>query len=249
MTVVEGWFGTAEIEDVDHLKEPAKWISPQLKELIVQNSGINRTAYLVEKNEKGEILENPMVIGNKTEGALINLIRSWGEDYEKVKAEQYNENTDKIFPFDSTKKRSTAIVFNSDGAVRLYVKGATEVLLTDCSYYTDINGDTQDMNDAMKNYLETKINSMAKKALRTLMLAHVDFKNEKDLPADWETCPPDDKNLICDSIVGIVGTDCRLSILMKIIVFIFVLQLTRSFMVNPVFLLDLTFSSPLVFLL
>ena len=204
MTVVEGWFGTTEVDDVDLLKTPAKWISPLLKTAVIQNSGINRTAYLIEKNEQGEILENPMVIGNKTEGALINLIRSWGEDYEKIKTDQYNEKTDKIFPFDSTKKRSTAVVFNSNGTVRVYVKGATEVLLNDCGYYTDSNGNTIVMDKTMKTSLEVKINAMAVKALRTLMLAHIDFPTEKDLPLDWKLNPPDDKDLICDAIVGIV---------------------------------------------
>ena len=204
MTVVEGWFGTSDVNNVDDLKNPAKWISPRLKIAVIQNSGINRTAYLVEKNEQGVVLENPLVIGNKTEGALINLIRSWGEDYEKIKREQYNEKTDKIFPFDSTKKRSTAVVFNSNGTVRLYVKGATEVILDDCGYYTDENGDTKEMSGNMKVNLEVKINSMATKALRTLMLAHIDFLSEKDMPLDWRVNPPDDKNLICDCIVGIV---------------------------------------------
>ena len=175
MTVVEGWFGTVEIEDTIILKSPSKWIPPQLKELIIQNSSINRTAYLIEKNEIGEILENPMVIGNKTEGALINLIRSWGEDYNEIKINNYNIKNDVIFPFDSTKKRSTAVIFLKNGVIRLYVKGATEVLLSDCEYYTDSQGKTKEMNNNMRNYLENKINFMAKKSLRTLLLGHIDF--------------------------------------------------------------------------
>ena len=205
MTVVEGWFGNKEVGTADILKESEGWISHPLKLSIVENASINRTAYLVMTNEKGEKLESPLIIGNKTEGALINLIRSWGEDYERVKTAFYKEGTDKIFPFDSTKKRSTAIVFRADGTVRLYCKGATEVLLSDCSHYTDVAGDTQAMTPAMLRSLDMKINFMAKKALRTLMLTHVDFASPKDLPLDWEKNPPDDKNLVCDCIVGIQG--------------------------------------------
>ena len=205
MTVVEGWFGNVNVEDTTILKEPVKWISPKLKHALLQNSSINRTAYLVEKNENGVILENPMVIGNKTEGALINMIRSWGEDYEKINLEQFHESTDKIFPFDSTKKRSTAVVFNVDGTVRLYVKGATEVLLNDCEYYTDSDGERKQMDATMRSNLFFKINSMAKRALRTLLLAHVDFQSIDQLPTDWKESPPDDKDLVCDCIVGIVG--------------------------------------------
>ena len=204
MTVVEGWFGNKEVATPEILNATDTWISKSLRRSIIENCSINRTAYLVMINEKGEKLDSPVVVGNKTEGALINLIRAWGEDYESVKATVYNEATDKVFPFDSTKKRSTAVVFNADGTVRLYCKGATEVLLSDCDRYTGSNGEALPMTPAMLRFLDMKINFMAKRALRTLMLAHADFASAKDLPLDWMTNPPDDKNLICDSIVGII---------------------------------------------
>ena len=204
MTVVEGWFGNMEVGTPAILQASEEWISNPLKQSIVENSSINRTAYLVMTNEKGEILESPIVIGNKTEGALINLIRSWGEDYERVRDALFHEKTDKLYAFNSTKKRSTAIIIRPDGSVRLYCKGATEVLLADCNRYTDSKGETQEMTPAMLRSLDMKINFMARKALRTLMLTHVDFASTKDLPDDWQTYPPDDRNLICDCIVGIM---------------------------------------------
>jgi magnesium-transporting ATPase (P-type) len=80
------------------------------------------------------------VIGNKTEGALINMVRGWGVDYEKVKKDLYDDLRDKIFSFSSDKKRSTAVVHLSNGTVRLYCKGASEWLLKDCTHYKNQSG-------------------------------------------------------------------------------------------------------------
>lgn len=149
-----------------------------------------------------------MVVGNKTEGALMNLIRMWGYNCETVKQEIYNEKTDKIFPFDSLKKRATAVVFYEDGCVRLYCKGATEILLENCTKYTDEKGDVKSMDKDVKKVLNEKINHMAQRALRTLMLSHIDYSSAAELPKDWKVSPPDEGDLICDAIVGIIGEIC-----------------------------------------
>ena len=47
--------------------------------------------------------------------------------------------------------------------------------------------------------------NMGTNALRTLMLCHRDFQNIENLPENWKESPPDDKNLVCDCIVGIIG--------------------------------------------
>jgi magnesium-transporting ATPase (P-type) len=60
---------------------------------------------------------------NKTEGALINMARGWGFDYDKLKDDNFNEAVDRVFSFNSDKKRSTAIAHRKDGSVRLYCKG------------------------------------------------------------------------------------------------------------------------------
>jgi Ca2+-transporting ATPase len=75
------------------------------------------------------------VIGNKTEGALIYMIKEWGEDYEKIEADNFNDERDKKFSFNSTKKRSTTIVTRRDGSVRVLCKGAPEYILDDCTTF------------------------------------------------------------------------------------------------------------------
>jgi magnesium-transporting ATPase (P-type) len=199
MTVVEGWFAGKEIYD-DRFNEESKALNEGLKQLLAEQIAINRTAYLIF-NEGVE----PIIVGNKTEGALINMIRGWGFDYEEVRNRCFDEIKDVVFPFSSDKKRSTAVVHRADGSVTVFCKGASEWLLNDCSSYKGPLGETLEMTPEIRKSLESKINSMASRALRTLMLCHIDFPSAESLPKNWrENNPPDGANLVCDCIVGII---------------------------------------------
>eukprot|EP00605_Chrysophyceae_sp_TOSAG23-4_P001569 GSChrysophyteH1.ASY1.ANO1.1720.1 assembled CDS len=142
------------------------------KETITDNTSINRTAVLMEG--PGGLKS----VGNKTEGALMLMGLDWGFPYEEVRNAKFVEGKDRIFAFNSAKKRSTAVVHMKDGSVRIFVKGASEWVIKDCTHC-----------DEKKNELNDYIGKMADKALRTLVLAHEH--------------PPDAANLVCDCIVGI----------------------------------------------
>jgi len=130
-------------------------------------------------------------IGNKTEGALIFMVKNWGYDYEQVKQHLFDDSRDRVYAFNSSKKRSTAIVHRSDGSVRLYCKGASEYVLRDCTMYMDSLGMPQAMTPTKMASLEHHITFMAEQALRTLLLAHKDYSSSADLPFDWHDNPPD----------------------------------------------------------
>lgn len=222
MTVVEGWFAS-QIYDQDSFIE-AK-ISEKVQTIIAENCAINRTAYLVFKDSEGRELDKPMVIGkstvdplirfsysnaltlmvgNKTEGALIFMIRKWGFDYQLLRRNLFDDTIDRVFAFNSVKKRSSSVVHRADGSVRLYCKGASEVVLKDCSHYMDPDGNIVKMSESQRRDLENHINTMADQALRTLLLAHKDYPSASALPSDWHDNPPDGSNLCCDCIVGII---------------------------------------------
>jgi Ca2+-transporting ATPase len=202
MTVVEGWFAN-NISNQDNFAQLS--LSELAKSFITEQVAINRTAYLIYKDQEGKTLERPMIIGNKTEGALILMIKSWGFDYEEVRSKTYVEDRDRVFSFNSAKKRSTAVVHRADGTVRIYCKGASEWILKDCTHYTDVNGSKVVMSEQKRKDLEAHILSMADNALRTLCLAHKDLASASELPADWtENNPPDSSDLILDCIVGII---------------------------------------------
>ena len=201
MTVVEGFFGDVSYDQEEFI---SKQVPEAVKRVIVEQCSINRTAYLVHKDQEGKTLDRPIIIGNKTEGALIMMVKSWGFDHEEVKGTNFKEGHDKIFSFNSAKKRSTAIVHRADGSVRLYCKGATEWILKDCTMFLNNTGTYSPMNPPKVLALEETINTMADKALRTLCLAHKDYVSAADLPAGWEENPPDNTDLVLDCIVGII---------------------------------------------
>jgi len=201
MTVVEGFFGDVVYDQEEFI---SKQIPDVVKRVIVEQCSINRTAYLVYKDAEGRMLDRPAIIGNKTEGALIMMIKSWGFDHEELKNNNFKEGLDKIYSFNSAKKRSTAIVHRADGSVRLYCKGASEWITKDCSHFLNNNGQYEPMNESKRVFIDQVINTMADKALRTLCLAHRDFTSPNAMPADWIENPPDHSNLVLDCIVGII---------------------------------------------
>lgn len=201
MTVVETWMGDKKYSQAE-FENPV--VTKSIKDIIAENSCINRIAYLVTHDANGNQLSRPNIIGNKTEGALILMAGNWGYDYQEVKSRLFNESRDKVFAFNSSKKRSTAVVHRADGSVRLYVKGAPEWILTDCTFYLKQDGSVASMTQAKKKEIEEHINGMTTNARRTLCLAHKDFKSASLLPPNWAQSPPDNSGLCCDCIVGII---------------------------------------------
>jgi calcium-translocating P-type ATPase len=201
MTVVEGYFGGIKYSEEQF---PVAAITEPVRRIISENSCVNRVAYLVYKDSNGRDLPKPNVIGSKTEGALIVMADSWGFNYEKIKSEIFNDETDKLFSFNSLKKRSTCIVHRKDGSVRLYCKGAPDWVLNDCTHYLGPDGNTVPLTAEKRAEIDQHIVGMANNALRTLLLAHRDFKSASDLPGNWRDDPPDGTQLCCDCIVGII---------------------------------------------
>jgi len=200
MTVVAGWF-TGKFYTEEDFSKVASELSAESKTCISDNTSMNRTALLVE-GPGGTKAQ-----GNKTEGALMIMARGWGVEYENICATKFHEGRDKLFAFNSAKKRSTVVVQMPGGKVRVFVKGASEWVITDCTHFSGPDGKAVAMNDAKRNELNELIGGMADRALRTLVLAHVDFDSLDALTAAapaWEENPPDAANLVCDCIVGII---------------------------------------------
>ena len=205
MTVVEAWIADVFYDQLEELAGPASKVPDRIKNLFAEAVSVNRIAYLTHVDKLGNPLPTPIVVGSKTEGALMLLMESWGGyDYEEVKTEIFDEARDELFGFNSTKKRSTCVVVRRDKSVRVFCKGASEVLLQDCNMYTAASGTVYPMTEAKLEELEGIIDQMANRALRTLLLAHVDFSSINDLPPDWRKTPPDGAGLCVDAIVGIM---------------------------------------------
>ena len=75
-------------------------------------------AFLVEHDDGAIDL-----VGNRTEGALLILLRSWGRNYKTVR-EQRKDDVANMYGFSSAKKMAS-VMLNTDGRLRLYNKVCT----------------------------------------------------------------------------------------------------------------------------
>ncbi|CAM9987052.1 unnamed protein product [Laminaria digitata] len=79
-----------------------------------------------------------------------------------------------------------------------------KTVLADCTRYSNQAGEVLDMTAEKRAELEALILTMAKGALRTLCLAHVDYASESELEEGYELQGPDADNMVLDAIVGIM---------------------------------------------
>lgn len=62
--------------------------------------------------------------------------------------------------------------------IKLYVKGASEIILESCSQIQNFDGQIVKIDAAKKKEIEEAIAAMANQALRTIIIAYKDVKNE-----------------------------------------------------------------------
>lgn len=72
-------------------------------------------AFLIER-EDGSI----DLVGNRTEGALLILLRNWGRNYKNVRA-NHKDDVVQLYGFSSAKKMASVMIKTSSG-LRLYNK-------------------------------------------------------------------------------------------------------------------------------
>jgi Ca2+-transporting ATPase len=84
---------------------------------------------------------------------------------------------------------------------RLYVKGASEIVLDACTHHFDASGEIRPLDTAARTQYDTAITQYADRALRTLCLAYRDVTSQEIDDFSDEDAPIE--NLICIGIVGI----------------------------------------------
>jgi len=75
--------------------------------------------------------------GNKTECALLEMAYKFGFNYEKYRP---SDKIKKVIPFSSLRKKMTVVYQIDDDVVRVFSKGAPDVLLDRCSEYINNEG-------------------------------------------------------------------------------------------------------------
>ena len=120
-------------------------------------------------------------VGSKTESALLNLVRrmDWA-DYEQVRKAA---DVVQVFPFGS-KRKGMGVAVRTDTGVRLYVKGASEILLESSTKLVSVamskasasqSIEVISMNEKCRQQLSDTITDYASQSFRTLGLCYRDF--------------------------------------------------------------------------
>jgi len=165
-------------------------VNTELKELINTAISVNSNyASMLEKAAKGDLATQ---LGNKTECGLLGFCEQLGGDYAAIRTAHPTKDFLHVYTFNSARKSMSTVVRHPTipGAVRLFCKGASEMVLVECKYMK--TADTikdftkSDYNSTIRNVIEP----MASNGLRTIAIAYRDFIpagqpkgiNDADLP-------------------------------------------------------------------
>lgn len=169
-------------------------LNQDVRSLLRQSIAINSTAFEGEQDGKQTF------IGSKTETALL----SFAQDYlaiGPVREERSNANIVQLLPFDSGRKCMASVVKLNDHKFRMYVKGASEILLAKCNRI--IRDPTNEVSDTHITYdnidaLKNVITNYASRSLRTIGLLYRDF--EEWPPKGVPTQADDPKLAVFDKV-------------------------------------------------
>ncbi|KAF2747847.1 calcium-translocating P-type ATPase [Sporormia fimetaria CBS 119925] len=181
-------------------------LSNEVKTLLEQSIVMNTTAF------EGEPGAPDPFIGSKTETALLSFARDH-LGMGPVATERSNATVVQIQPFDSAIKCSGIAVKLHDGRYRLYVKGASEILLGKCErIISDATKEVaaREMTEDNRDSLEHVITTYASRSLRTIGLVYRDFESWPPKDARKSEDDPNQavfedvfKNMVFLAIVGI----------------------------------------------
>ncbi|KAK4530642.1 hypothetical protein CCYA_CCYA05G1499 [Cyanidiococcus yangmingshanensis] len=180
------------------LLEPGA-LSPSFRQILATSIALNSQADIHEQRN-GTI----QYIGNRTEGALLELLMRLGFSYRDLRT-AYPLN--RVYLFDSGRKQMCSIQpLTSDGQVmRIHVKGAPEQLLQRCVMEMDCHtGELSRISWKHRYRYESELEQFARRGLRTLLVAFWDWHP----PRCW--CPEQveapETELILLGIFGMADT-------------------------------------------
>ena len=183
MTVVAGMLDAtthfaqeAGIDDEDNISTFSaafKRLSPSVRNLLLQSSAINSTAF------EGEVDGKSTFIGSKTETAILTMATEH-LGMGPVAEERAGVEIVQLVPFDSNRKCMGVVIRLASGNHRLLVKGAAEIVLekttTELIDVSNDNVRAQQLSESARIKVKDKINAFATKSLRTIAMVFRDFE-------------------------------------------------------------------------
>jgi Ca2+-transporting ATPase len=155
------------------ISEFAKMLSKPVKDLLLKSIALNSTAF------EGEVDGEKTFIGSKTETALLILAKSH-LGMGPVSEERENAKVLQLIPFDSGRKCMGIVTQGPNGSARLYIKGASEIILSKCTQVLrDPASDDSlaPMSDDNVSTVQQLIESYARRSLRTIGICYKDFSS------------------------------------------------------------------------
>ncbi|PNY25466.1 Calcium-transporting ATPase [Tolypocladium capitatum] len=146
-------------------------LSAPVQDLLLKSITLNSTAF------EGEVEGEKTFIGSKTETALL-LFAQAHLAMGPISEERQNATTLQKIPFDSGRKCMGVVVQLPTGKARLYVKGASEILLAKCTQVLRDPSVDDSLVELSAHNIETVtrlIESYATRSLRTIGICHRDF--------------------------------------------------------------------------
>lgn len=152
-------------------QEVVSSVAPPVKTLLTHSISINSTAF------EGEVDGELTFIGSKTETALLTFARDFLA-MGRIDEERSNVQIVQLVPFDSARKCMGVVLRLADDHYRLYVKGASEILLAQCT--SIIRDPTKDaeistLTSDNRSTLTSLIDDYATRSLRTIAMVYRDF--------------------------------------------------------------------------
>ncbi|KAL1875860.1 plasma membrane calcium [Diaporthe australafricana] len=151
--------------------ELVKTLSADVKELLKNSIALNSTAF------EGEVDGQMTYIGSKTEMAMLIFAKEH-LGMGPVAEERANAKILQLIPFDSGRKCMGIVVQLPDGRARLYVKGASEIVLAQCSsMLSDPSSDCRaaPLGQEHKDTISSLIEHYATQSLRTIGIVYKDL--------------------------------------------------------------------------
>lgn len=145
-------------------------LSSEYKGLLLQSIAQNSTAFEGAEGDKETF------IGSKTETALLQFARDY-LNMGPIAEERSDANIVQMIPFDSARKCMGVVLKMPDGRYRMFVKGASEIVLRACTKIVEVQEHLSDtpITEEMLQGINETITTYAKRSLRTIGLLYRDF--------------------------------------------------------------------------
>ncbi|KAK5985922.1 hypothetical protein GCK32_011571, partial [Trichostrongylus colubriformis] len=171
-------------------------MNKKTRDLLIEGISIN-SGYNSQVLPAAKPGEQRQQIGNKTECALLGFVLDMQMSYDEIRATHPEESLFKVYTFNSSRKSMMTVLQLAQGVYRIYAKGASEIILSRCSYMLGADGKVQDFTPVhVAELVKDVIEPMASDGLRTIGVAYKDMvpkgmkKEENEVeyggPIDWE---------------------------------------------------------------